>query len=252
MISMKHCRGLFASLLLLFAVCQIAAYARQAAASPLNDGKSTPLREGWEIQTACKVTADGVQLSSIQYRTQGWIKATVPSTVFAAQVAAGIYPDPYYGMNLLKIPGMAYPVGEKFSNFPVSADSPYHCGWWYRKQFQVPVSSPGKTIWLHFGGDQLPGRSLGERPFDCRFQTYRRSLSSLQLRHHQGSNSGKSCCRCGRDICAGAARLGHQLGGLEPCSSGQRHGAVGRGRPSDNRTGQRSLSFHPTHFEEPA
>ena len=64
MISMKHCRGLFASLLLLFAVCQIAAYARQAAASPLNDAKSTPLREGWEIQTACKVTADGVQLST--------------------------------------------------------------------------------------------------------------------------------------------------------------------------------------------
>jgi exo-1,4-beta-D-glucosaminidase len=47
---------------------------------------------------------------------------------------------------------MAYPIGEKFSNFPVPADSPYHCGWWYRKQFQVPASLPEKTIWLHFAG----------------------------------------------------------------------------------------------------
>jgi exo-1,4-beta-D-glucosaminidase len=34
----------------------------------------------------------------------------------------------------------------------VPADSPYHCGWWYRKQFQVPASLPEKTIWLHFAG----------------------------------------------------------------------------------------------------
>ncbi len=113
---------------------------------------STPLRQGWAIQSACKIQSDGAQLSSPQYRTQGWIAATVPTTVLAAQVAAGIYPDPYFGMNLRKIPGTAYPIGAKFSTMPMPTDSPYRCGWWYRKQFQVPTSARGKTVWLHFAG----------------------------------------------------------------------------------------------------
>ncbi len=113
---------------------------------------SVPLRQGWTIQSACKIQADGAQLSSPQYHPQGWISATVPTTVLAAQVAAGIYQDPYFGMNLRKIPGTTYPIGAKFSNLPVPQDSPYHCGWWYRKQFSVPSSSKGKTVWLHFAG----------------------------------------------------------------------------------------------------
>ena len=112
----------------------------------------TALRQGWEIQSACKIQADGAQLSSPEYRPQGWIAATVPTTVLAAQVAAGIYPDPYFGMNLRKIPGTTYPIGTKFSILPMPKDSPYACGWWYRKQFAVPESYKGKTIWLKFNG----------------------------------------------------------------------------------------------------
>ena len=72
--------------------------------------------------------------------------------MLAAQVAAGIYQDPYYGMNMRKIPGGDYPIGATFSNMPMPEDSPYRCAWWYRKQFQVPGCSRGKTTWLHFGG----------------------------------------------------------------------------------------------------
>src|SRR5665213_1573898 len=117
-----------------------------------SETKSIPLRQGWEIQSACKIQADGAQLSSIGYRPKGWIRATVPTTVLAAQVAAGIYKDPYYGMNLRKIPGTDYPIGDNLSNLEMSAGSPYRCAWWYRKQFQVPASSGGRTTWLHFGG----------------------------------------------------------------------------------------------------
>lgn len=116
------------------------------------DSKAIPLRQGWEIQSGCKIQADGAQLSSDTYHPQGWIKATVPTTVLAAQVAAGIYPDPYYGMNLRNIPGSDYPLGKFFSNMEMPAGSPYHCAWWYRKQVQIPASSRGKTTWLHFGG----------------------------------------------------------------------------------------------------
>ena len=34
-----------------------------------------------------------------------WLKTSVPSTVLAAQAAAKVVPDPYYGMNLRNIPG---------------------------------------------------------------------------------------------------------------------------------------------------
>jgi exo-1,4-beta-D-glucosaminidase len=32
-------------------------------------------------------------------------------------------------------------------------DSPYHCGWWYRKEFTAPAASAQQDrFWLHFGG----------------------------------------------------------------------------------------------------
>ncbi|MGH9615297.1 MAG: glycosyl hydrolase 2 galactose-binding domain-containing protein [Acidobacteriaceae bacterium] len=115
-------------------------------------GEPIPLRQGWQLQSACKIQASGAQLSSDTFRPQGWIKATVPTTVLAAQVAAGIYPDPYYGMNMRKLPGADYPLGKFFSNLEMPANSPYRCAWWYRTQVRIPSSSRGKTIWLHFGG----------------------------------------------------------------------------------------------------
>ncbi len=140
-----------ALLLATFAICPAAASFGQTAHRPTQPN-SVPLRQGWEIQSACKIKAGGAQLSSTEYHADGWIKATVPTTVLAAQVAAGIYKDPYYGMNLRQIPGTTYPIGAKFSTLPVPDDSPYHCGWWYRRQFQVSASSRGKITWLHFGG----------------------------------------------------------------------------------------------------
>lgn len=112
----------------------------------------TPLHEGWKLQSACKVSATGQSISTAAFQPQGWITATVPTTVLAAQVAAGVFKDPYYGMNLRNIPGTSYPVGTNFSNQPMAQDSPYHCGWWYRKVFHVPSAQKGRTIWLYFGG----------------------------------------------------------------------------------------------------
>ena len=113
----------------------------------------TPLHEGWSIESGCKVSADGATVSMPEFQTGGWLKATVPTTVLAAQVAAGVFPDPYFGMNLRQIPGTSYPIGQLFANLPMPADSPYKCGWWYRTEFKTPAKteSDGK-VWLHFGG----------------------------------------------------------------------------------------------------
>ena len=45
--------------------------------------------------------------------------------MLAAQVKAGVFPDPYFGDNLRQIPGTSYPIGHNFANLPMPADSPY-------------------------------------------------------------------------------------------------------------------------------
>jgi len=111
------------------------------------------LREGWRVQSSAKVAADGSAISSPNFHTEGWYEATAPSTVLSVQVANGEFPDPNFGMNLRQLPGMTYPIGlNSFNNVPMSKDSPYAIPWWYRAQFQLPLSYQGKNIWLHLQG----------------------------------------------------------------------------------------------------
>jgi exo-1,4-beta-D-glucosaminidase len=113
----------------------------------------TPLHDGWRLQSACKLNADGAAISAAGFPVADWIETTVPSTVLAAQVAAGVVPDPYFGDNLRKLPGAGYPIGPSYANEPMVANSPYRCGWWYRKEFTAPAAtSAGQHFWLHFGG----------------------------------------------------------------------------------------------------
>ncbi|MGB8259907.1 MAG: glycosyl hydrolase family 2 [Terracidiphilus sp.] len=116
---------------------------------------AAPLRleENWRLQSACKLNADGAAISAAGFATEGWLKTTVPATVLAAQAAAGVVPDPYYGANLRQIPGTGYPAGHNFANLPMPQDSPYRCGWWYRTQFAAPAAGAREErFWLHFGG----------------------------------------------------------------------------------------------------
>jgi exo-1,4-beta-D-glucosaminidase len=110
------------------------------------------LRDGWSIQTSAKVEAKGEVISTPQFAPQGWHQATVPTTVVAALVKDKTFPDPLFGMNLRDFPGMNYPIGGNFSNIPMAPDSPFAVSWWYRKQFAVPESYKGKTVWLKFNG----------------------------------------------------------------------------------------------------
>ena len=63
------------------------------------------LKENWAIQSSAKVNADGARISTLEYKPEGWIPTSVPSTVLAALVKNGVYPDPYFGTNIEKIPG---------------------------------------------------------------------------------------------------------------------------------------------------
>ena len=126
--------------------------------SAANAEKTTDLRDDWRLQSACKVSGGGETISAMHFATDGWLKTSVPSTVLAAQVKAGVFPDPYFGNNLRQIPGTSYPIGRNFANLPMPADSPYACGWWYRKEFSAPpLSTKDDRLWLHFGGINYRG-----------------------------------------------------------------------------------------------
>jgi exo-1,4-beta-D-glucosaminidase len=92
------------------------------------------LNEDWAIQSSNLVNATGDILSTKAFNPIGWFPTSVPSTVLAALVGNGVYPDPYFGMNLQSIPDLT--------------GSP----WWYRTEFVLPQEYNNKSIWLHFNG----------------------------------------------------------------------------------------------------
>jgi exo-1,4-beta-D-glucosaminidase len=122
-----------------------------AAAQPAAD-PTLVLRDGWTLQSSAKVAASGEEISRAAFPTGNWITADVPTTVVAAQVKDGLLPDPFFGMNLRRYPGVSYPIGFNFSNLPMPPDSPYAVSWWYRKEFALPAGFSGKTVWLNFRG----------------------------------------------------------------------------------------------------
>jgi exo-1,4-beta-D-glucosaminidase len=137
------------------------------------------LADGWAIRSAAEVSARGETISRAGFAAQGWYPARVPATVVAALVAAGVYPDPYFGMNMRALPGADYPVGKIFSKLPMPAGSPFRAAWWYRTEFQLPARARGRTVWLRFDGINyranvwLNGRQLADdKTVAGAFRTY--------------------------------------------------------------------------------
>ncbi len=139
------CKQLLGVRLVFLVVCS-ALFFVISAGMPANASGEAPaesdkifLHEGWKLQSSCLFLAQGEQISTAGYKTNGWHSATVPTTVVAALVADKTYPDPYYGKNLRDIPGTTYPIGKNFSLLSMPKDSPFHCSWWYRTEFTLPA-----------------------------------------------------------------------------------------------------------------
>ena len=129
---------------LLFIVCFIFL---SCADNSQNADSKIMLADQWRLQSSAKVRENGQILSSPGVKTQSWYPVTVPTTVLAALVDNGVYPDPYYGDNLKSIPG--YRDGRWLA---MKADSPFYPSWWYRTEFDLPLSWKQKKIVLHFDG----------------------------------------------------------------------------------------------------
>ena len=99
---------------------------------------------------AVEVTASGEEISTLGYKPENWIVATVPGTVLSSYKNIGAIADPNYADNQLQ-------VSESFfwSNF------------WYRDEFEVPEGFKQDRLFLNFDGINwkanvfLNGKKLG-------------------------------------------------------------------------------------------
>ncbi|MEV6401145.1 sugar-binding domain-containing protein [Streptomyces sp. NPDC051907] len=95
-------------------------------------GSATALA-GYAVRSSADVSDSPAQISAPGYRTDGWYPAGPRSTVLAALLAAGVYPDPFYSTNLKKIQAADFAVP-----------------WWYRSDFTVADAS--QRTYLDFSG----------------------------------------------------------------------------------------------------
>src|SRR5215475_11500153 len=136
--------------------------------STVSEQGALQLRDGWAMQSSRKVDQIGELISTLKFQPNGWYSVSVPTTVVAALVKQKVYPDPEFGMNLRKFPGVDYPIGANFSEHSMRQDSPFMVPWWFRKEFALPASFKGKTLWLDFGGINyranifLNGKQIGK------------------------------------------------------------------------------------------
>jgi exo-1,4-beta-D-glucosaminidase len=103
------------------------------------------LKDNWTIQSSKEIKSDAKAISTTGFNTDGWYRASVPTTVLAALVANNVYPDPYFGTNIKNIPG-------QFADrkYEIPNDSPFKTAWWYRTEFRIPAEHKNNHTWLRF------------------------------------------------------------------------------------------------------
>ena len=127
------------------------------AAAPLaaQVDRRIPVRS-FAMQSSAMVDADGATVSTAGFSPEDWVPATVPTTVLRALVDHGVYPDPYVGMNNMRIPD-AHPVFNetwdlaRYSHLPGNAN-PWADPWWFRAELEAPELPAGARGWLVLEG----------------------------------------------------------------------------------------------------
>jgi exo-1,4-beta-D-glucosaminidase len=104
----------------------------------------------WRVRSSAEVPLNGGRISQASYQAEGWLKADIPSTVYAVLLRNGKLLNPFFSQNLLRAPGMNYPQGVDFTQIEMPSDSPFRYGWWYRKVFFT--KKHGEQAYLQFDG----------------------------------------------------------------------------------------------------
>ncbi len=107
-------------------------------APPRADGRLDLAGGRWRVQRDSLVTSDGAALSTVGFKDEHWVVATVPATTLVSYWNAGALPDPNFGDNQLMI-----------------SDAFFHADFWYRTEFDAPPAADGRARWLNFDGINL-------------------------------------------------------------------------------------------------
>jgi len=100
-------------------------------------------RYSWQMKKVEEISAGGKEISMPDFGTDNWLPAIVPGTVLTSLVSEGIYPDPYYGQNNMRIKRLIPDIAD------VGRDFYYY---WFRTVFEIPEDFEDKKIWLQFDG----------------------------------------------------------------------------------------------------
>ena len=116
-----------------------------------DDAGSLNLRSGWELIDGPSVNAGAETISAPGLDTRQWFDAIVPGTVLTTLVEQGVEPEPFHGVNNLRI-------SEKYCRQ----------AYWYRNAFTLPSAVRNRRLELGFDGINyaaeiwLNGHKLGE------------------------------------------------------------------------------------------
>ncbi len=114
---------------------------------------SIPLNDNWTLQSAYLIKEGGEVISTINFKPENWLKTSVPTTVLTALIKNGIYPDPYIGMNNMKIPDASEEFNQKYDlgKFTYLPDgrNPWVDPYWFRTEFMISDEFDGKFLWLN-------------------------------------------------------------------------------------------------------
>jgi len=113
------------------------------------------LRE-WKMESSTQVKGDDKTVSTTSFSSDTWIGAKTPTTVLRALVKAGVYPDPHFDLNDLKIPDVSDDLSKrldlnKYSHLK-GVPNPFKDPYWFRTSFIIPQREKGKKVWLNFDG----------------------------------------------------------------------------------------------------
>ena len=122
-----------------------------------NNSTSVLQLTDFQLQSSAVINATGTELSKEGYQSSVyWFPVKVPSTVLTGLVANKVYPDPYIGMNNMKIPDASDAFNkeynlERYSHLP-NDPNPWKKPYWYRTTFNAPARDQGRHFELVFKG----------------------------------------------------------------------------------------------------
>jgi exo-1,4-beta-D-glucosaminidase len=94
------------------------------------------LKDNWGMQSSVTDPSAGSDISKADFKTAGWYKVSVPTTVIAGLIANKVYNfDPFYSRNFEKL-----------------TDPRLDKPWWFRREFELPESENGKNVVLKLHG----------------------------------------------------------------------------------------------------